>query len=138
MKFMLVILFIFLCGCTLTHSKEPRYKILINGNEQCKYDYSNEDFCSDYNLDYYKRVDKNINFDKNKILVMPDNNFGYIVVVNPKDNTVYPFKYLIDYNILNFNKNSNDFCIEGDVSYYRDEDSGYLCFEFINDVFEKI
>lgn len=138
MRFTLAILLIFICSCTSVHSKDSKYKVLINGNEECKYDYGEENFCSKSNLIFYNNTNKTINFDRDKVLVVPENNFGHIVVINPKNNIVYPFKYLINYKKLSFTKDSNEFCIEGDISAYRDEDSGYFCFKFTEDNFERI
>ena len=138
MRFTLAILLIFICSCTSVHSKDSKYKVLINGNEECKYDYGDEDFCSKDNLIIYSNTSKTINFDRNKVLVVPEDRFGHIVVINPKDKIVYPFKYLVDYKKISFAKNDNEFCIEGNISAYRDEDNGYLCFEFTEDNFKQI
>lgn len=138
MRLILAVLLTFICSCSSVYSKDSNYKIRIHGNEECKYDYGDEDFCSKDNLIFYNNTDKTINFDRNKILVSPKNNFGYIVIINPKNKVVYPFKYLVDYKKISFAKDSNEFCIEGDISAYRDEDSGYLCFEFTEDNFERI
>ncbi len=138
MRFALAIFLVFMCSCTSVHSKDSKYRVSINGNEECKYDYGEEDFCSKDNLIFYSNTDKTVNFDHDKVLVVPENNFGYIVIINPKKNIVYPFKYLISYKTLTFDRDSNEFCIEGDISAYRDEDSGYFCFEFTEKHFEQI
>lgn len=138
MRLISAILLVFICSCTSVYSKDSNYKVLINSNEECKYDYGDEDFCSKDNLIIYSNTNKNINFDRNKVLVVPEDSFGYIVVIDPKTKIVYPFKYLVDYRKISFTKDSNEFCIEGDISAYRDEDSGYFCFKFTKDSFERI
>ena len=138
MRLISAVLLIFICSCTSVYSKDSNYKILIHGDEECEYDYGNENFCSKGNLIFYNKTDKTINFDHDKVLVVPEDNFGYIVVINPENNTVYPFNYLVNYKNLSFAKDSNEFCLEGDISAYRDEDSGYFCFEFTEENFERI
>ena len=138
MKIMSALVLILTFGCTSVHSKDSNYQVLIHGNQECEYDYGVEDFCDKDNLISYKNADKTINFDKDKVLVLPKDNFGHIVVIDPKTHIVYPFKYLVNYKKLSFSKGSNEFCIEGDISAYRDEQSGHLCFKFTEKNFEHI
>lgn len=138
MRLMSAIVLLLMSGCSSVHSDDANYKVLIHGNEECNYDYGVEDFCDEYNQISYKKTDKTINFDTDKVLVFPEDNFGYLVVINPETQIAYPFGYLVNYKKLSFSKDSNEFCIEGDISAYRDEDSGYFCFEFTEKNFERI
>ncbi len=137
MRVISAIALLLISGCSLGHSKDSNYQVLVHGNKECKYDYGEEDFCSKGNLIFYKNANKTINFDKNKVLVLPEDNFGYIVVIDPKTKIVYPFNYLVNYKKIFFSKGSNEFCLEGDISAYRDEDSGYFCFKFKEKNFER-
>lgn len=112
MRLMSAIVLLLMSGCSAVHSDDANYKVLIHGNEECNYDYGVEDFCDEYNQISYKNTDKTVNFDKDKVLVVPKDNFGYLVVINPETQIAYPFGYLVNYKKLIFSKNSNEFCIE--------------------------
>lgn len=102
MRLMSAIVLLLMSGCSAVHSDDANYKVLIHGNEECKYDYGVEDFCDEYNQISYKNTDKTVNFAKDKVLVFPEDNFGYLVVINPETQIAYPFGYLVNYKKTNF------------------------------------
>lgn len=138
MRYLIFILIVLISSCYSVNSENKQYKVVIHGNQQCKYDYGDEDFCSTENLTYYQNVSKKINFDKDKILLAPEDKFGYIIVIDPNKNIVFPFEYLVDYDNLEFHSDSNNFCIDGTISAYRYEDSGHICFVFNGNNFERV
>ncbi|WP_111893477.1 hypothetical protein [Acinetobacter sp. MB5] len=127
-----------------------KFTVSINGNKgECKFDYGEIDFCSNYYLNLYqKSLNLNPNFNKNYILLDVSQD-GSIVVVDPIHKEAFPLygEYydgenedgkVISDRILKFSKDDNKICIKGMKYAYRDLSyNGTYCYQFLNNEFEN-
>lgn len=125
-------------GC---YAKDSKINVLINGNNQCKFDYGEIDFCSEsYKKKYMNGFSSKPNFDKSKILLDVQSD-GTLVVLDPKTKNVFPlYGQYFDVNKNNkimkkreifYGLNDNKICINGYKYAYRDlVDDGKYCYFF--------
>lgn len=127
---------------------------------RCELDYMDVNFCDSDHMNVFKKAIKETppNFYKNYILITyPENNKERsLFVIDTKTKVVYPLDFLYygyvnkignsanKAAILDFNKDSNKFCIDGSVQAYKyQKENQRTCFLFKNESkkyysFEKI
>lgn len=132
-------------GC---YAKESRSNVIISGNNQCKFDYGEIDFCSaKYKKIYSSGFENKLNFDNSRILLEIQSD-GTFVVLDPKTKNVFPlygqyFDVKKDNKVIKkreviYNLKDDKICIEGYKYAYRDlVENGKYCYKFTGNGFEN-
>lgn len=135
---------------------------------KCTFDgLKNTDFCDDEKLKIYQnKINKGLNFDKDKVLIVINKNttlyngvprsLNFIIVYDPEGERIYPFYQVVgnfvnnrleedlsDPALIKYSKDSNKVCLSGTLFYEGDndinvEDQCYIFSKKQPDFFKKI